>query len=177
MLREELTKISKIADENECANSLENLKERYDHTVSIIPSHIPLFEFNCFEYALGLSNVEAYRDMKKKLTHAGFGSVFCNSYFISWLIKHKFIERGSGDLLLYESIYGDIYHAGTITADKKISSKWGTGCIYNHKQLEVPLDYGSMPRNYQKGDSKDSFQYFIKYLKELVSIIQRLENS
>ncbi len=40
MLREELSKISKIADESECANNLENLKQEHEHTISVLASKI-----------------------------------------------------------------------------------------------------------------------------------------
>jgi hypothetical protein len=173
MLREELTKISKIADETECASELENLKQQYEHSVSIVKSAIPLREFNCFEYALGLSDIEIYRNMKKKLTYAGFGGVFCNSYFIRWLMDNKLISS-HGDLIIYESIYGDLYHAGISTDKTRVLSKWGSGCIYNHKKLEVPFEYGTMPLSYNKPNAKDALQYFKNYLNELILTIKNL---
>lgn len=173
MLREELTTISKIADEGECIICLANLKQKYEHSISIVASTIPLREFNCFEYALGLSDIEIYRDMKKKLTYAGFGGVFCNSYFIRWLMDKKLIA-GHGDLILYESIHGDLYHAGILIDKIRVTSKWGTGCIYNHEQLEVPVQYGTMPLNYNKPDAKDALRYFRQYLSELESTIKSI---
>ena len=170
MLREELTKISKIADESECSSKLEKLKQQYEHSVSIVPSAIPLREFNCFEYALGLHEIAIYRDMKKKLTYAGFGSVFCNSYFMRWLLDKKLISK-HGDLIIYESIHGNLYHAGILTDKTRIISKWGPGCIYNHEQLEVPVEYGTMPLKYKKPEAKDVLQYFKNYLKELKELI------
>lgn len=173
MLREELTKISKIRDESECAIKLEHLKQKYEHSVSIVKSMMPLREFNCFEYALGLSDIEIYREMKKKLTNAGFGGVFCNSYFLRWLMDKKLIT-GHGNLIIYESIHGDLYHAGILIDKTRITSKWGSGCIYNHEQLEVPVEYGTMPLNYSKPEAKDVLQYFKNYLGELISTIEKL---
>lgn len=173
MIREELTKISKIADESECIHKLKDLKQEYEHSVSLVASTIPLHEFNCFEYALGLSDIEKYRDMKKKLNYAGFGGIFCNSHFIGWLLNKKLIA-GHGDLIIYKSIHGDLYHAGVLTDKIRVLSKWGSGCIYNHEQLEVPIEYGTMPLTYNKIEAKDALQYFKNYLEELNSTIKNL---
>ena len=174
MLRDELTEISKIAEEKECSDMLDALKIRCEHAVSVIPSKIPLREFNCFEYALGLWDMAIYQEMKKKLAYAGFSSVFCNPSFMQWLKDNKLLS-GRGDLILYESIHGDIYHAGIITGSAIVTSKWGTGCIYIHEQLEVPNQYGTMPRTYNKPDAGDVLQWFKNYLNELASIINSFD--
>lgn len=165
MLRNQLTVIGKINDESECAGELNTLQKECPHTISIVKCTVPLNEFNCFEYALGLWNIDEYKKIKIKLNSAGFGNIFCNSYFLRWLFNKKYISR-HGDLIVYESIYGDIYHAGICSGDK-VTSKWGSGCIYNHEKLEVPAEYGTMPLPYNRPDATQIFQYFKQYLNEL----------
>lgn len=173
-IRKVLSELSMISDEDECRQRLSSLT---NHNIAVISSDLPLNEFNCFEYALELHKLNEYRNIKLKLTSSFFGSVFCNSWFIRWLIERSYIKKGNSNnnLILYQNLRNDFLHAASVENQEMVNSKWGTGCIYYHSILEVPEEYGTMPISYMKPKPDQVWLYFQKYLIELSEIINTLK--
>ena len=136
------------------------------NTLPVLPKRIKVLEFppeknknyNCFIYVLGLQN-------ESKILRQTHGFIY-NSFFEK-IIKEKElikIERPrSGDVILYRNTAGLITHAGIVTDNSFITSKWSWGPVLKHRVFDVPDFYSSKISYYQRVGLKKALKLYAKY--------------
>ncbi len=124
------------------------------NTLPILPRELkvialpPLYDenYNCFIYALGLSN---NLEFIKKV------SGFIYSPFVKKLIEEGVLRESKeikkGTIILYtneKKFPGEIAHAGVMKDKDTVISKWSWGPTLEHSLLSVPLSYGETLKFY-----------------------------
>lgn len=144
------------------------LRESMPHSVRHAPPNLapalPLDQYNCFEFALGLAgdpNVVRIRSV--------FGSTSCNTHFADYLVNTSTLTTiavpSPGDLVLYRDTEC-FTHAGVVQP-KSIISKWGiSGHVWIHDLWDVPVIYGDAMDFYRLVDSPDLSQRFVDFARE-----------
>lgn len=137
---------------------LESVRKSNRHSISKIDSDYLFHDwgtYNCFEFALGLTEFPDYVNVKKQ-------NIFANSEFIGFLLKNGHIEEdGNEGVIIYFN--GEIpKHAGQFR-NNRVQSKWGSGLVFNHEALEVPLSYGNTFKIYKNVDSSEMLKHFYDY--------------
>jgi hypothetical protein len=150
-LRSELDTASRLRVPSEYRDRLEALRQRFGHTVTILPDGSERVDrFNCFAFALGVWNHHAY---VQRVDHDG------NSAVLDSNTVQQMIEAGeplyvapsaakSGDLALYFH-NGRLTHAAVVTSaagQLVLHSKWGGNEVHRHGLWEVPAMYGDCVR-------------------------------
>jgi len=121
------------------------------------------FKFNCFSYALDIINHPVVEKMMKDHT-----SIFIGSEFMEYLIQNKlqkidFSNKREGDIIIYFS-NNKPEHAGKIFSNR-IISKWGTGHMWEHEVLEIPLKYGDTYLTFKAISEKEALNCFLDYTR------------
>lgn len=149
---------------------IESIKDRFHHKIDLIEKP-PLWpkNYNCFEFALSVYQNKEYIGLKYTLRHKKDNGIFINSKFIQFLIDDGIlIENQKGSLIIYFDSE-DITHAG-ILKNKRVTSKWGEGNLYEHAILEVPKQYGDTYRlfeNIKEDFVMNCFNDFVNKYDEL----------
>jgi len=113
------------------------------HSVQLIntPEISPLDNQNCVMYALGLRlNPACEPD----------GRYYARTAYVQGLIDDGYLikstSRPKAGLIAVYFRNERVAHVGIRTNHGRIVSKWGAGCVYSHRPLEVPLGYGEAVR-------------------------------
>lgn len=122
------------------------------HSRLIVPRPDLRQDSNCFAFALELSADLLKWARRKVLVDGCFVKVLIHR----GALKQTSQRSGDGSLILYfhnenpiPSIPEIPTHAG-VFAGSVVRSKWGTGLVFEHEELDVPDDYGSDTRYYQR---------------------------
>lgn len=122
---------------------LEVLREKFQHSIAMLPFDEECQNCNCVMYAL---------DFRMEEPSTLFGRFYANTDYLRWLIDQghlvEVLEAPIDGLL---AVYWDgdrIKHVGVTRADGRIASKWGVGFLYEHGAWEVPSTYGDSIRHF-----------------------------
>ena len=166
-LRQELEEIPLLKNIKDQKKEIKNLLSKFDHTIIAKCSGNLISEefgsYNCFAYALNLVGSGGYL----KIASAPPRDVYADSEFIEFLLNNERLLRTHDDIDINEGIilYFDNQkpvHAGKIT-NKRVTSKWGTALLFEHKIFEVPISYGNryiVCKNISQADATDFFYDF-----------------
>lgn len=94
---------------------------------------------------------------------------------MQWLIAEDILQKAPhGNLMLYRRNWNnqEILHAAKIIDEYCILSKWGTGCIFKHDDLVVPLEYGEKLDRFNSLPPDCALIYFKQYLENLIKKIK-----
>ena len=143
---------------DEQKNKLEEIQKSQKHSITVVDSN-NMFQkwgtYNCFEFALGLTVFPDYVVVKKQ-------NVFSNSEFINYLLGNKYLEENKKGRLIIYFTEGKPKHAGKIR-NNRVTSKWGTGLVFDHKILDVPYSYGNDFKTYNVVDNDTMLEYFYDF--------------
>lgn len=161
-LRDKLQEITCNGNIDKHSLAIEALQLEFAHTIRLISFADPALPQNCFVWAL---------DLCYELAHWvgtwDLPELFAGSKFVQELIPHLTSvpksDVAEGDLVVYFEEEMPT-HAGLIKKSKVIS-KWGSGHIYQHDQLEVPSSYGNDIRFYRKLPGTLVAMHFAKYVQ------------
>jgi hypothetical protein len=125
--------------------AIEQIKEVYPHSISLVAIGVPGMATNCFMQALRLAPGD--------IRGWALGRIFPGSDFMAAIVKYlpelDLMTMPDGALVLYFGSDGRPVHAGVAEAGR-VLSKWG-GMIphtFLHGVYEVPARYGSDVRAY-----------------------------
>ena len=94
---------------------------------------------------------------------------FIDDKFIIFLLKNKVLMPISkkmvkdNDIIIY-FVNNNPSHSGKIMGDK-ILSKWGSCFLFEHKEWEVPINYGDTTKYYKSIPKDEIKRYYVKYSK------------
>ena len=155
------------ADITEQEHRLIELSNRFDHTITVIDDPALFLPgggtYNCYAYAFNLCESEEYLLIARDHDNA----VFANSDFIQYLLdrnmlielyKARIIENG---IIIY-FLEGNPSHAGKIQGSRVIS-KWGTGLLFGHEILDIPISYGNAYKIYNAVTADDALELFYDF--------------
>ena len=101
--------------------------------------------FNCHSYALKVSSLPEYKMMMKAwneyetMMSSAFMEKLLDNHVLKPILREGFIE---GDVVLYFKSERVTHSAIVTKANKRLTSKWGSGRVYEHDLYEVPAPYG-----------------------------------
>lgn len=110
--------------------------------------------FNCYAYVLGLS----------KHVHR---NVIIEAIKNGYLMPKT--DPSVGDIVIYrdsavdKTKYSSIQHAGLLSSETKIVSKWAASALFEHDIFFVPLYYGNNIEFYSPLNKKGAEELFEKY--------------
>jgi hypothetical protein len=135
---------------------------------------------NCISWALGLDNSISYEAIAKsysdshtpvRLKKNKTCPYQASPWFLTWLLSKKILEEDSAHenaLIIYCDKERHCTHAGLVTRDGRVKSKWGElPGIHVHEIWQVPESYGEKIKYYRLPkihDIEDSFKEFCEYL-------------
>lgn len=127
-----------------------------NHTIKMLSNLGDNNAYNCVMYALDLHNDIRYIDLAEELPEL----IHADTLFLGYLIeKGALIPSQNGNLIVYSNDI-KITHIGKIDSAKRVTSKWGTGHLYEHAINEVPSSYGDNIGLYQLIANVSAFWYF-----------------
>jgi hypothetical protein len=124
------------------------LQTRIPHSIAPVDDSIDRLA-NCFAYALGVSNDSEYR----RKAQAKCSNVLVNADVVLRLLAAGDMrESSAGEIAVYFEA-GNPSHAGVVTGDT-ITSKWGSGLVFQHAVFEVPSSYGEAVKRFNCPDRR-----------------------
>lgn len=126
-----------------------------------LPAQNLVWQYNCFAFVLHLEH------------HPELSQPYNVGYIYSPFIK-KLIEAGElvrtdnpkqGDIILYNTTEGETEytHAGFVTEDGLILSKWSGGPLFKHGIFDVPTFYGDHVTYFNPIPKERSYELYEKY--------------
>ena len=122
---------------------IESYINDFGHTIKFLQYPDPERRFNCFSYALdavdskvinGILKEDAFRPKR-------YGVVFGTDFILQLIRKGILKLDPGGEIIIYLS-NDKAVHGGKIK-DNRVTSKWGTDCLWEHAIWEVPIMYGN----------------------------------
>ena len=136
----------------------EEIRERFTHSIKILPFSESLQDCNCVMYALDFR-------MEKPTTFVGrfyAGTDYLRSIIDQSHITDVGINPRNGSLAVYFS-GSKVEHVGVVSSEGRITSKWGIGYLYEHQLMELPSTYGTDVRYFSALDPDVAYELLKKY--------------
>jgi hypothetical protein len=145
---------------NEHAGIIEDLRRFHMHGVRRAEPQPPLpQEDNCLSAALGIPPYD--------------NGQFTDARFAHWMIHERKLaplpELDAGALVFYFE-RERWQHAGTVTPEGKILSKWGAFMFFVHPWNEVPRSYGDQMEVYKHPGQEGAQKLFQQYVAECAAL-------
>lgn len=163
-LRIRLTEITYCEDVSLHLRMLEVLRAKTDHSIHIAETEYDLSRFTCIVHAFELIEDPQYLE----IAGFGLGQIFAGPEFVHFLLENKLLEESSdsqvseGDIIIYFNA-GRVTHAGKVSGEGRVLSKWGVGLLLDHCIFETPEQYGNDIRYFKSVDNDDAYDKFTKY--------------
>ena len=163
-LRYNLMKITEDAPSHEHPAHIEHLRSETNHSIVVVESEHPIERYTCAVHAFHLTGNATYEEVASY----GLGLTFAGSDFINFLLEYQLLTLRvescilPNDLVIYFD-NGIFRHIGRMKTNHRVLSKWGTGCLYEHRVWEVPSTYGEEVRYFIGPDEDSSADLFIQY--------------
>ena len=145
---------------------VDELKKRSPHSVSVVcdSQGLPLTVLaNCYEYAFELAQFEEYRGIRRCDAHEGLNRFIANSVLVRHLVGQGILTEHSvpleGALVLYFGT-DKPEHAGLMKSASRVTSKWGSGHLWEHELWEVPSSYSDDVQFFERPDPREVFAAF-----------------
>ena len=121
------------------------------------------FQFNCFMYVMDVTNCPSIEKIMKD-----YPAIFIGSDFMKYLIQNRLqkinlSDKREGDIIIYFS-NNKPEHAGKIFSNR-ITSKWGTGHMWEHEIFETPQTYGDTYVIFKSISGQEALNCFLAYAK------------
>jgi hypothetical protein len=118
----------------------QELARRLPPEIAVIdPPPGQAWQFNCYAYALGLHTLPAF-------FKTGIDGFIYSSFVKKLFMQGELVKTGqfpeAGDLIFYASD-DMLKHAGIVSNDHRIISKWAAGPLLKHEAFDVPISYGN----------------------------------
>lgn len=173
-LRKRLEEITGVLHSVDDAwDKIESLREQSGHTIDRMECP-PIPRFNCFMFALGLHQREAWPESADIERDAAL----IDSCFLAFLERRNVLVRHDGRFRLPGHIaayynHGVMVHAGIVQSDRRIVSKWGGGLLLNHQILEIPSTYGEIDSCFEPPE----FEHLRHLLRQYIEFMRRPASS
>lgn len=167
-LRDRLFDITAHAELGEHVKLIESLKGDLPHTIVPLESPYPIEKYTCVVHAFDLTGVPEY----EAIAGWGLGRTFAGAKFVQFLLgDRRLIEvdgpsAGQNRLVMYFAD-GKFQHVGKVTSTTRVTSKWGTGHLFEHDVLDVPSSYGSTLRYFEAPTPTDSLDMFYDFAETM----------
>ncbi|MGA7328743.1 MAG: hypothetical protein WBX25_30735 [Rhodomicrobium sp.] len=146
---------------------VEKLAELHSHSIQFV-SYKP-GDLTCAAYTLGLAYNRTYRSLACWASRGEIDpSVLAGSAFMIWILDACLLEISeprAGCLVCYFAD-GMWKRIGVISADRRVTSKWGTFPVYEHALAEVQKSYGDEVRFFERPSPQDALALFLQFASE-----------
>ena len=162
--------------------AIDSIRPKFGHTMELIDSYSVTDRpnFNCVIYALELRDWQLL-DVLANTWDVERGTdsrrndrcISADTEFLEFCIDEGPMpsisdrEPRPGDLLVYSN-ERECCHIGKAATNGRISSKWGTNDLLNHKPLEVPDFFGDDLQYLESLTGEQSRELFIEYARSVV---------
>ncbi len=167
MLRRRLRDMIAVSDAYRHPSLLRRLSRIHRNSIRPLPSSHPIYRYTCLMHVFSFAEHPDYI----AIAQHGQGRVYAGADFAHWLIARGLLmplrsdDAQAGDLVFYFED-GQFKHAGMITGDGRVVSKWGSGQLYEHDLYEVPDSYGDDVRYFASLSCDAAFEYFTWFAAE-----------
>jgi hypothetical protein len=106
-----------------------------------------------------------------RIANWGLRRIFAGKDFATWLMSRQLLthtselEAKSGDVIFYFRD-SSFTHAGLVSLQGRVTSKWGTGQLYDHDLFEIPESYGLEVRYFKRLDHDLAIGHFTQFATE-----------
>ena len=144
------------------SSQIAELSSQYSHAIES-HGYIVAKQYNCFAYAFGLTESQAYNEIVQKSATVRITGHFVRLYLPPDTLVPAETPAPNDIVIYYYS--GLPWHAAIYEGGDMVRSKWGDGPVFTHRILEVPMDYGS-PRPFKVPPRELVEEAFISYARE-----------
>lgn len=146
------------------------LRSRFGHSIEHLAYREadPNLNYTCFMHALGVIGSPIVMGHLKWDAERGcrYGILIGSAFVLRLIEKGILNSSESGELIMYFADDKPV-HGGRINGGK-VTSKWGTDCLWEHAVWEVPTRYGNRTERFLIPDRKQVEREFDEYAKELI---------
>lgn len=175
-LRDRLLAITEHAPLGDHVNLIESLKLKLKlpHTIVPLESPYPIEKYTCVVHAFDLIEVPEY----EAIAGWGLGRTFAGSDFVQYLLDNDRLmevdgpQAGQHRIVMYFAD-GKFQHVGKVTSPTRVTSKWGTGHLFEHDLVDVPSSYGSSLRYFEAPTPADSLDMFFDYAETMGFVFEK----
>lgn len=141
-LRQKLEKLTQNYDLERQIIIIKDLKKEFNHSITLQLKNDSNNDkkYNCFMFALDVSQSEEIKSILQSNENMVFGTKFIQRLVSSEIL----LLNQSGTIIVYFEDNKPV-HAGKFShANKKVISKWGKGHLWKHEIFEIPFTYGKL---------------------------------
>lgn len=150
--------------------AFEKLRNRHPHSIEFFTdgTNGP-HGYNCFMYALSVREFPASLvDVCRRVDAAYMGAAFVTELLDARLLKA--INDGEAPVGSIAIWFNDLempQHAGILSEEQLLTSKWGTGHVWRHPPFETPTRYGEEVRFYEAPMPSEVLRRFKVYVERV----------
>jgi hypothetical protein len=155
---------------------LREVQRAHPHSVRLAkPGYRGQVAYTCFVHATGLLWSQKYLAIAGESAQFGgpHAPFYASAAFVRYMIDGgALVEIAPGDahegtIVVYFNCTMP-KHAGRVSADRSIRSKWGDGGrLFDHDLWDVPVIYGDHVRYYRAITRTESLRTFLAYIRTL----------
>lgn len=161
-LRQKLDELTQCHNLERQLIVMDDLRKEFNHHIKLLKriNGDSETKYNCFMYALNVSQARKIRNALQLNEDASFGTKF-----IHGLINNRILSPNkSGTVIIYFK-HNKPIHAGKFShTTKRVKSKWGIGHLWKHDIFEVPYLYGNLFKFYDPVDPQIIIKEFQEYI-------------
>lgn len=161
-LRHKLDKLTQCHDLEKQLILMHDLQKKFNHHIKlqIKVDGNDAIKYNCFMYALNVSQSEEVKNALQLNEDSSFGTKF-----IHGLINNRILlPNKSGTVVIYFK-HNKPVHAGKFShIYKRVISKWGKGHLWEHDIFEVPYLYGNLLKLFDPAAPQIVIKEFQEYV-------------
>lgn len=166
-LRNNLEEMTRESDVSRHPAMLKEITRKHPNSVVLLNSPQPIRRYTCGMHAFDFVGKPEYA----AIALYGRGDVYVGGAFIGWLLARRLLvevaqsDARVGDIVIYFD--GETFkHIGRRVEGGRLISKWGTGHLYEHEVLEVPLSYGKNVRFFKRLSFEEAFKNFARFAED-----------
>lgn len=161
-LRDTLEALTKIQTKSGQIDRMKQVNREFGCAITPLEFDGPN-DFNCFLYALGLSDCQEIKDalFDKQRTDIKAGA----EYIGELLDAEVLLPSKDGQIVMY--LAGSTpSHAARLKQRDRCASKWGLGLLWEHGLYELPTTYGDKHNLFMLTSRREAIKVFLKYAEK-----------
>jgi hypothetical protein len=164
VLRQQLNRMTEDADVEDHPRILAEVSRQFGNAIVIQQSAVPLNRYTCLVHVLNFAECAEYVAIASR----GIPDGFAGARFGDWLLAHDCLDTADGAGAVGQLVFylrdSNFAHAGLVTAEGRITSKWGVGQLVEHALWEVPECYGENVLYFHRPTDERALELFHNYL-------------
>jgi len=175
-LRTEISKITEGGAKTfpEQVEKINALKGKFSHSIKHLKYPDKKNRYNCFMHACGVIGSQVVIDHLRRDAQFDYRyGIKVGSSFVLRLIEKNILNiRKDGEVIIY-FMDNEPKHGGRVEADR-VTSKWGTDCLWEHGVWEVLSEYGNRTERFSIPNREQVEREFDAYAQDRIERYNQL---